>query len=49
MKKTVAIAAIFLASGVAATTASSSSSTAYMNVGYWSGHPELGQSILNRV
>jgi hypothetical protein len=33
--------------GVQGVTASSSSSTVYVKVGYWSGHPDLDQSILN--
>jgi hypothetical protein len=35
--------------GVQASAASSSSSMNYMKVGYWSGHPDLDQSILNDV
>jgi hypothetical protein len=47
MKKTVTVAAILLASGFAANAANSSSSMSYVKVGYWSGHPDLDQSILN--
>jgi hypothetical protein len=47
MKQIVAIAAIFLVSGVATNAESSSSNMPYVKVGYWSGNPDLNQSILN--